>query len=304
MRMRKYIKLVLVLSTIFFAVPFYDAKVFAGNSETEKYERDYLSKVFDSENGLEGTTANCICADQDGFLWLGGYTGLYRYDGNEFKKFLMDGRALPVNDIVQDQDGILWVGTNGEGVYHFDGKNFQEYKLDNEVQGTSVVNKLYLDQEGTVWVGTKGGLFSIDAAGEADRANEYRKFSNSIIQDIGELSTGEKIIIQKSGGVYLLEKDAVKRLDLDFGESIEEGCEDYQGNYWFVSSRQGVLQLYENYFSDLGAYWGISQTVNSIQPYENRIYVGCDDGLYCYEGKKQVKDKLVRSCKGQRTGDQ
>lgn len=190
--------LVLVLSTIFFAVPFYDAKVFAGNSETEKYERDYLSKVFDSENGLEGTTANCICADQDGFLWLGGYTGLYRYDGNEFKKFLMDGRALPVNDIVQDQDGILWVGTNG-------------------------------------------GLFSIDAVGEADRANEYRKFSNSIIQDIGELSTGEKIIIQ---------------------------------------------------------------TVNSIQPYENRIYVGCDDGLYCYEGKKQVKDKLVRFCKGQRTGDQ
>lgn len=380
--MRKYIKLVLVLSTIFFAVHFYDAKVFAGNSETEKYERDYLSKVFDSENGLEGTTGNCICADSDGFLWLGGYTGLYRYDGTEFKKYLVEGRALPVNDIVTDQDGNLWIGTNGDGIYRFDGKNFQEYKLDNEVQGTSVVNKLYLDQAGTVWVGTKGGLFSIDAAGEADTAREYRKFSNSIIQDIGELSTGEKIIIQKSGGVYLLDDDTVKKLaldslesdgvprccyggedgcfylgtagnimlkvsdtgavlnvidgnglssfneiyplddgqfwvcsdtgigilkdnsisslDLDFGESVEEGCADYQGNYWFVSSRQGVLQLYENYFSNLGSYWGINQTVNSIQPYENRIYVGCDDGLYCYEGKKQVMDKLVRSCAGQR----
>ena len=199
------------------------------------------------------------------------------------------------------------------------------------MQGTSVVNKLYLDQDGTFWVGTKGGLFSIDAAGEADEAKEYRKFSNSIIQDIGELSTGEKVIIQKSGGVYLIENDVVKRLeldslesdgvprccyggddgtfylgttgsimlkvsaegdvlnvidgnglssfnemyrlndsrlwicsdtgigilkdnsisrlDLDFGESIEEGCEDYQGNDWFVSSRQGVLLLTDTVFT-------------------------------------------------------
>ena len=97
---------------------------------------------------------------------------------------------------------------------------------------------------------------------------------------------------------FTLSSFTISRLDLDFDESIEEGCEDYQGNYWFVSSREGVLQLYENYFSDLGPYWNIDQTVNSIQPYGNLIYVGCDDGLYCYEGKKQVRDKLVKSCSG------
>ena len=59
--MRKYIKLIVVLSTIFFAVHSNNVKVFAEDSEVKKYERDYLSKIYDSENGLEGTTANCIC---------------------------------------------------------------------------------------------------------------------------------------------------------------------------------------------------------------------------------------------------
>ena len=381
--MRKYIKLALVLSTIFFAVHSDNVKVFAEDSETEKYERDYLSKIYDSENGLEGTTANCICADTDGFLWFGGYTGLYRYDGTEFKKYLMDGRALPVNDIVQDQNGDLWIGTNGEGVYRFDGENFTEYTLNDEEQGASVINKLFLDSNNIVWVGTKAGLFTIDAKEEEPEAERYRKFSNTIIQDIGELSSGEAVVIQKTGEVFVLQDngeqleldldtsgdegvprccygaddgtfyigtsgetllkisstgdvleeidgnglssfneiyqlndeeywicsdtgigilndDSVLPLELSFEDSIEEGCQDYQGNFWFVSSRQGVMQLYENYFSDLGAYWNIEQTVNSIQPYQDRIYVGCDDGLYCFEGKERVRDKLVQSCKGQR----
>lgn len=371
-----------VLSTIFFAVHLNNVKVFAGNSEAEKYERDYLSKIFDSENGLEGTTANCICPDSEGFLWFGGYTGLYRYDGTEFKKYLMDGRALPVNQIVQDKKGNLWIGTNGEGIYRFDGKEFTEYQLNDEEQGAFVINKLYLDTEGTVWIGTKAGLFSIDTQEETKEAKEYRKFYKTIIQDISESSEGKKIIIQKTGEIFQVEGDTVEelpisimdgegvprccyateegyfyigmtgdtvlkisddgtilsridgnglssfndiyplnedeywicsdtgigilkgysitQLDLPFADSVEEGCEDYQGNYWFVSSRQGVMQLYKNYFSDLGSYWGINQTVNSIQPYQGKIYVACDDGLYCFKGKKQANDKLAKSCKGQR----
>lgn len=382
--MRKYIKMMIVLSTIFFAVHFNHAKVFAGNMEVEKYERDYLSKVFDSENGLEGTTANCICQDKEGFLWFGGYTGLYRYDGSEFKKYLMDGRALPINDLVQDEQGRLWIGTNGEGIYCFEKGKFSEYDPEEEARGASVINKLYLDSTGILWVGSKAGLFSLDTRENAPEIKIHDQFSNVIIQDIGELSDGRKIIIQKTGEVFLLENQAQKgkelpipladeegvprccygiendefylgmtgnillkvtaagkiecridgkglssfneiykfqdgeywicsdtgigilkedkmiKLDLDLTDSIEEGCEDYQGNFWFVSSRQGVMQIYENYFSNLGAYWNITQTVNSIQPYRNQIYVGCDDGLYCYEGKKQVRNRLVRSCSGQR----
>lgn len=379
--MRKYIKILIVLSTIFMSIHLRYTNIFADTTKEINYERDYLSRIYDSENGLEGTTANCVCPSDDGFLWFGGYTGLYRYDGSEFKKYTFNGRALPVNDIVQDKAGNLWVGTNGDGVYRFDGKNFKEYTLNNE-EGSSVINKLYLDKKGIVWIGTKAGLFSVNTMKSNSKAREYDTFSNSLIEDIGELSDGKKVIIDKTGDVYLLknnefeklkipgmdekniprcisagnedcfyigtaeneilkmsntgevetkikgnglssfneiykmqkgkywicsdtgigilENDNVKRLQFPFDDSVEEGCEDYQGNLWFVSSREGVLQIYKNHFSDLGSYWNLKETTNSVQPYDDKIYVGCDTGLYCYRDREQVEDELVKACKGER----
>lgn len=381
--MRKYIKILFVLSTMFFFIHVNDVNVFAETNTNQNYERDYLSKVYNSENGLEGTTANCICPAKDGFLWLGGYTGLYRYDGTEFKKYLMDDRAIPVNDIVQDENGTLWIGTNGEGIYSFDGENFKEYKLDHDERGSSVINKLYKDSEGIVWIGTKAGLFSIDTRTEEKTVKKYDEFSEMLIQDISEIGTGDTIVLEKTGrvfciddenvreisisglegegiprccstdngdtfyigttgnlilkmsntgevlekidgnglssfneirqldenqkwvcsdnGIGILKDDKIEKMDFPFDDSVEESCEDYQGNYWFVSSREGILQLYENHFSDLESYWGGKRrTANSIQPYGDKIYVGYDEGLFCYEGKNQVTDNLVEACGGAR----
>ena len=383
--MRKYIKLLFVLSTMFFAVYFNNVNAFAENNDTEKYERDYLSKVFNSENGLEGSNANCICPDSNGFLWFGSYTGLYRYDGSEFKKYLLNGRSLPVNDIVEDESGNLWIATNGDGVYSFNGSDFSECQLNDEARGSSVVNTLYLDSEGKVWVGTKAGLYVIDTTDGVDNiktAVECTQFSDMIIRDIAGTSDDETIVVQKTGDVYLLKdktskklnlslseeegsprccsegkdgtfyigttadkilkvsntgkilekidggglssfneiyelhgneywvcsdtgigilkNDKVSKVDLSMNDSVEGGCQDYQGNYWFISSRQGVLQIYENHFSNLSDYWGIKQTVNSIQNYGSKIYVGCDEGLYCFKGKKKLQDKLTKACEGMR----
>lgn len=375
--MRKYTKSVFVLSTIVFTVYFHDVNAFAENCEAGTYERDYLSRVLDSEEGLEGATANCVCPDADGFLWFGGYTGLYRYDGDEFKKYLIEDRTFPVNEIVQDGSGSLWIGTNGEGVYKFDGSVFTECILNVDTCGASMINKLYLDSDGIVWAGTKAGLFSIDTAQE-DAVTEYKNFSDTIIRDIAETSSGEMVIIQKTGEVSLLKGETVRTLDLDLAaeegmprccstgkngsfyigttenvilrlsdsgavtervksdqlssfnriselsgntfwvcsdvgigllsdgkisavktpidDSVEDTCQDYQGNYWFVSSRQGILQLYKNHFSNLSNYWRLTKTVNSIQPYQRKIYVGCEDGLYCFYGKDRVEDRLTVAC--------
>lgn len=67
-----------------------------------------------------------------------------------------------------------------------------------------------------------------------------------------------------------------------------------------MSSRQGILQLYRNHFSNLGSYWGLEQTVNSIQIYQGKTYVGCDDGLYCFLGKRRVQDNLTEVCRNNR----
>ncbi len=378
--MRRHVRGMIFVFILFFSVCLRGIQAYADANITEKYERDYLSQIFDSENGLDGTTANCVYPDADGFLWFGSYTGLYRYDGTDFKKYMVEGRSLPVNDLVQDTKGDFWIGTNGDGIYRFDGTDFEEIKLEKEDQGASVINSLYLDEQEVLWVGTKSGVFSIDTKNDC-KVKKYEDCANLAVRDIGAISEGSILAVMKTGEVFLirddetrqlqlasegagvprcffainetefyigtsadcllklssrgevlktidgnglssfndiyaidkesywvcsdsgigvLKDDTITKIDSSFQSSVEEGCVDYQGSYWFVSSRQGILHLYQNYFSDMGAYWGIHQTVNAIQPLGNKVYVGCEDGLSCFEGKNKVKDTLTEACEGLR----
>ena len=118
--------------------------VFAETAETDyaDYERDYLTRLYTSEDGLAGTAANSIYSSEGGFLWIGGYTGLVRYDGSEFQPMTMEQQSIPINDMAQDADGTLWLGTNGDGVYTFDGTEYTKAELQDNTDETGIINKI------------------------------------------------------------------------------------------------------------------------------------------------------------------
>ena len=368
-----FFRLFFLLFSFFLLFP---ASVRAESKTAEEYKRDYISQIYNSDDGLDGTAANCVFSSEDGFIWVGCYAGLYRYDGTEFKQYLINKTAMPVNDIIEDEEGNLWIGTNGDGLYCYDGMNFTETKLNSDDNGVDTIQRLFLDADGTVWVGTKAGLFSLDV--QTGKVTEYEDFQEMEIRDIDQLSSGEMILIEKSGSLYLLEDGKAKSLtlsdwdeksvprclaaaesgdfyigtdgeeilkadksgelegscsgdalysfnqilefeegsywvcsdagigllqdgqlstvDVQTTDSIESACIDYQGNYWFASSRMGVYQLRESDFSDMGAYWGRSEVINSIEKTEDGIYVGSDYGLFFYEGSQQKKNALTKLC--------
>ena len=77
-----------------------------------------------SEDGLSQNTAFSILFDSKGFMWVGTYNGLNRYDGYEFKIF----RSSPGNPssftnnrvikLWEDNRGFIWLETY-DGYYHF-----------------------------------------------------------------------------------------------------------------------------------------------------------------------------------------
>ncbi|HVV73373.1 MAG TPA: two-component regulator propeller domain-containing protein, partial [Verrucomicrobiae bacterium] len=68
------------------------------------------------EQGLSNNAVISICQDHNGFLWIGTYDGLNRYDGYGFKVFhnvIGDTTSLAINTIYtieEDNDRRIWVG--------------------------------------------------------------------------------------------------------------------------------------------------------------------------------------------------
>ena len=70
----------------------------------------YTSKLYDATNGLPTSDANCITAASDGYIWIGGYSGIIRYDGSVFERQQSDGLTSG-RVIYEDDENRLWVGT-------------------------------------------------------------------------------------------------------------------------------------------------------------------------------------------------
>ena len=80
-------------------------------------EITYIQRVYDADNGLLCGHANDVVQTNDGILWVGSYSGLYRYNGSTFR-FMDEYPGIKnVNCFYVDEEGRLWVGTNDSGIY-------------------------------------------------------------------------------------------------------------------------------------------------------------------------------------------
>ncbi len=131
---------------------------------------------FDHINKSDGFPSDWIYSlvqDKQGFLWVGGLSGLSRYDGYNIKTYRhnpLDSTSLS-NDYVRtlyvDRDGRLWVGTWGGGLnlYNSGKEKFTHFKHEpgNPASLSSdSVNVILQTKDGTIWIGTRNGLDRLD----------------------------------------------------------------------------------------------------------------------------------------------
>ena len=106
--MRKFLALVLVCLTTSFC--FSQANFFD----------NYVYQSWSAFNGLSGTTANDIYQTRDGYIDIGTYEGLVKFDGVEFvtlnRVTNKDFGFVSVRTILQDSRGDIWLGSNDEGL--------------------------------------------------------------------------------------------------------------------------------------------------------------------------------------------
>ena len=111
--MRKTLAAVALVWALLTAVP-------AAALGTQRLLTGYSVSSWAEWNGTPLGAILAIAQDRDGYLWLGGSSGLLRFDGVRFATMETLGLALPGSSVqallVSPRDGALWVGFAGDGV--------------------------------------------------------------------------------------------------------------------------------------------------------------------------------------------
>jgi ligand-binding sensor domain-containing protein len=73
---------------------------------------------------------NSGLSDQEGQIWMTTYqSGVWKNDGDKLRHYKVQnasGGVLLIS-IYQDRDGTLWLGTDNDGVYTFNGGQFEKF---------------------------------------------------------------------------------------------------------------------------------------------------------------------------------
>lgn len=133
---------------------------------------------------LSNSYMNSICQDRRGYIWIGSFLGLNRFDGYRFVSYYYnhhDASSIPDNNvstIYSDTKGTLWIGFNrGFARYDYATDRFIRYEFPEEVSPR--VTAIAENKRGEILVGTAGyGLFTVDSTGLVLRsADEYERFT-------------------------------------------------------------------------------------------------------------------------------
>jgi ligand-binding sensor domain-containing protein/signal transduction histidine kinase/DNA-binding response OmpR family regulator len=222
-----------------------------------------------TENGLSKSSVTCILQDKQGFIWVGTFNGLNRYDGYNFAVYQYnqnDQRSLShnyISSILEDDKGQLWVGTSdGLNCYDRLSDSFKRYRYDKNKPGNISDNQIeviFQDKSNQLWVGTRNkglNLFNpqtetfIHYYSQKDNSNSL---SSNFIQTIFEDSKGNLWIGHRNGAVDLFDKKGKKFIRLSFNGkplsyfAIRSIAESPDGNIWLGTQGIGVIRIkYEN----------------------------------------------------------
>jgi signal transduction histidine kinase/ligand-binding sensor domain-containing protein len=115
--------------------------------------------IWQTEQGLEQNPVTSVVQTSDGYLWVGTYTGLLRYDG--VRVVVFDSGNTPdlhnsrVTSLFEDRHHTLWIGHESGELTRLSGGEFRAERIANWPGGT--VEAINADENGDLWLLTNAG---------------------------------------------------------------------------------------------------------------------------------------------------
>ncbi len=182
-------------------------------------KKNFEFKHLQEKDGLSNNLVNCFLKDKYGFLWIGTFDGLNRFDGNNFAKFkkkIGNPNTIQSNiiyDLDQDKEGDIWFSTNiGIGCYHQKTQKFENFVSSNNEPFGSIFN-IVCDRSGDIWFSSSKGLIRYD---KKTKIFEYFKNDITQISSIlkGTISKNGIIEDPKKNGLWMSSKSGLMYMDI------------------------------------------------------------------------------------------
>lgn len=166
--------------------------------EEDVFDDNYVEEIYNNTNGMVSSEANVICETDDGYIWIGSYAGLSRYDGSKFE-FIREGGLVNVVSMMQDSKGRLWIGTNDAGIARYENGKYTYFTQEDGLPSNSV-RCFAEDENGVVYVGTSDRICKFNTDDSVDVLPHDITFATSM-----EVYGDKLFVIDNNGGLYAIE---------------------------------------------------------------------------------------------------
>jgi diguanylate cyclase (GGDEF)-like protein len=208
----------------------------------------YGHDAWQTDQGLPQNSVVAVEQTRDGYLWLGTYQGLVRFDGTRFVVFHSGNTpAIASNRIValaEDGHGGLWIGTNGGGLVRYQHGKFTAFNLRSGLP-SEAISALLVARDGSVWVGTRDGGLSRFAAGRFRNFTPADGLSHLGVTSLCQTRDGA-IWIGTEGGLDRYARGVFRAYRTEHGLSRNEVWalhEDSSGALWIGTFGGGVSRF-------------------------------------------------------------
>ncbi|MBO7663807.1 MAG: HD domain-containing protein [Clostridia bacterium] len=163
--------------------------------------------LYNNPNGLPTSEANAITETSEGFIWLGSYAGLIRYDGHTFERFDSTTGIANVRCLFTDSRDRLWIGTNDSGVFLMEKGELRQWDKAEGMKSSSI-RAVVEGSDGLIYVGSTVGIALIDRDMNLSDLRDDR-ISALTIRELRPGSSGLVYGLTASGDVFAMKNGKI-----------------------------------------------------------------------------------------------
>ena len=262
-----------------------------GVAVMEKGEYKHYSDV----EGLKSSSIRSIAEDPEGNIFIATTHGLGMVDADLVLHPLDEPQINEeyICELRRGVDGVIYGETMDGDIFTIENQRLTGF-YDSERLGIYGVYTVLPDEDnpGYVYIGTNDSkVYYGKLNGGIDQMNMYQVSPLTVIKSMEKI--GGQVWICSDNGIGILENGNLKIVEkVPMDNSIDHMMVDYEGNLWFTSSRQGVMKIVPNQFTDIFEWYELdARVVNATCVANGMLFIGSDNGLVVL-GNKDVIESL------------